>query len=492
VLADRLRAVALVLLTFAAASLGGEARAQPAVPPQADFEWSVPDRFGAQLDDHGQVVEPRPSAVRRGPWPVDLRVSGAACTGAGSYVWLVDETVVERTGKCHYRHRFPAEGSYSVRLEASVDGRELAPRTQQVVVQDWLIVSIGDSVASGESVPDVPDASAARWQSTICHRSARAAPAKAAARIERADEHTSVTFIHLACSGADVRKGLLGPYAGIEPPASGAQQPPQVRVLNGLAQLRRVDAVLVSVGANDVYFGPIVRFCAAAPLARNCFEERFKPPGARAAVPAREAIAQALHDLPGRYDDLADTLSERIRPGRVHIVQYFDPTHDEHGRTCRRILGSVTTRELELARSLVLEPLNQAVAQAGADHGWNVVGGVAERFAEHGYCAGRRAWVTTAGRSIGALGGPRLQARLLGTLHPNEAGHEDTAQLIVASLDRSLYPGQDPPIAVVTAGPDEDDGGIDLLSTAAIVVLVLVGAVLFGAGWLVGRRRRSA
>ncbi len=487
--AARNRVVALVLLTLAAVSLGGQAWAQPAAPPQADFEWSMPDRFGAKLDDHGQVVEPRPSAVRRGPWPVDLNVSGTACTGAGNYAWLVDGTVVKRTHTCHYRHLFPVEGSYEVRLEATVDGRELAPRTQQVVVQDWLIVSIGDSVASGEAVPDVPSATAARWQSTICHRSARAAPAKAAARIERADEHTSVTFIHLACSGAEVRKGLLGPYAGIEPPTSGTKQPPQVRVLNELARRRQVDAVLVSVGANDVYFGPIVRFCAAVPLASNCFEERFKPPGMSAALPAREAIAQALRDLPGRYEDLADTLSERIPPGRVHIVQYFDPTRDEHGRTCRRILGSVTAHELELARSLVLEPLNRAVSKAGADHGWNVVGGVAERFEQHGYCAGRRAWVTTAGRSIGALGGPRPQARLFGTLHPNEAGHEDTAQLIVAALDRSLYPDQDPPIAVVTAGPDGEDGGVDLLSIGAIVGLVLAGAALFVAGWLVGRRR---
>jgi hypothetical protein len=63
------------------------------------------------------------------------------------------------------------------------------------------------------------------WQSEQCHRSALAGPARPARAIEQADERTSVTFLHLACSGATINDGLLGSYAGIEP---GARLPPQV------------------------------------------------------------------------------------------------------------------------------------------------------------------------------------------------------------------------------------------------------------------------
>ena len=57
------------------------------------------------------------------------------------------------------------------------------------------------------------------WQDERCHRSAFAGSAQAALAIEQADPRTSVTFVHLACSGAKVDVGLLEPYAGAEPTA---------------------------------------------------------------------------------------------------------------------------------------------------------------------------------------------------------------------------------------------------------------------------------
>lgn len=43
-----------------------------------------------------------------------------------------------------------------------------------------------------------------------------AGPAQAAYRLEKRGPHTSVTFVHLACSGATITDGIVGPHAGIE------------------------------------------------------------------------------------------------------------------------------------------------------------------------------------------------------------------------------------------------------------------------------------
>ena len=51
------------------------------------------------------------------------------------------------------------------------------------------------------------------WQDTNdCHRSSIAGSARAALRVEQADPQTSVTFIHLACTGGTVNAGLVGPF----------------------------------------------------------------------------------------------------------------------------------------------------------------------------------------------------------------------------------------------------------------------------------------
>src|SRR5215216_1507388 len=85
---------------------------------------------------------------------------------------------------------------------------------------------------------------------------------------------TRLRFVPRGCSGATVPRGLLGPYVGIEPDRERTIQPPQVELLSDLAARREIDAVLVSIGANDVHFGAIVQFCAAV---KDCPERRFDP-----------------------------------------------------------------------------------------------------------------------------------------------------------------------------------------------------------------------
>jgi lysophospholipase L1-like esterase len=472
--------VAVLILSLAGAGTALAAPAGEEGGGEATFTWSAPTHFGSERDQLERIVESRPDQVSRGPWPIDLRVSGEACAKGARYSWKVDgkRVLPERTQGCSFTYAFPREGDYAVELITRLDGRRLAS-TETVSVQDLLIVSLGDSVASGESVPDVPDAGQATWQSARCHRSARAGTAKAAKLIEDDDPRTSVTFVHLACSGATIPAGLIGPYEGVESPENEPPLEAQVRVLNRIAAVRPVDAVLISIGANDVDFGRIVRFCA---VHGDCFEQPFK-----GKETPRVAVAKALAALPGRYERLQATLSDRIPADHVYLTEYFDPTRDEFGETCDGILAGVSQTELDEAQSRLLSPLNEEVAAAANRFHWHEVTGIEPAFRKHGYCAGDQAWVTTLRESATSQGGTLL-GRFLGTLHPNEAGQQAIGNRLAAALEANLYPGRtfaprpDPVAATGDAGSswlgDVGDWLGDAWRTVRLPVLLLLGITL--------------
>jgi len=468
--------VALLLAVFVPAS-SATAAAQHAENARPLFEWSMPSRFGSVEDEAGRLVETRPSQVRRGPWHVYLRVKRQACSSRATYAWWIDGKRVKPTnlGACRFAYSFAHEGKWTVRLAARVGGSRFV-QSQRVVVQDWLVVSIGDSVAAGEGAPDVPDVGHAAWQSVRCHRSARAASARAAKQIEEDDGQSSVTFVHLACSGATVPKGLIGPYDGVEQPVGAPPLEAQVKVLDRIARVRPVDAVLLSVGANDVHFGDVVRFCAIP--AANCFD-RVLPRafGGDGTHTVSEVLRASFGRLAARYAALARRISPRIPPSHVYISQYFDSTHDAEGNTCDRILGSIDERELQEAQAQMLAPLNEAVARAASVHGWHPIEGVAQLFRNHGYCAGDSAWVMRLERSAEELGGT-FKGRFLGTLHPNPAGYQAISTLISPALEHAFYPHRTfPPRPLPESAADSGDSGFPL---AAVLAAAFAGVLL---GW---------
>jgi hypothetical protein len=104
------------------------------------------------------------------------------------------------------------------------------------------------------------------------HRSSAAAASQLALHLESHDDKSSVTFINLAASGATIRDGVLGRYAGVEELKS-LRNPtrfrprdrngeiglePQVDELEYLLGSRHADSVYLSVGGNDVGFANII------------------------------------------------------------------------------------------------------------------------------------------------------------------------------------------------------------------------------------------
>jgi hypothetical protein len=88
--------------------------------------------------------------------------------------------------------------------------------------------------------------SAGQYQHEGCARSANAGPAQMARIIEEADARTSVTLVHLSCSGADVT-GLIG-----------GGKADQLNLAAKATGERTVDLLLVGVGGNDLELNTIL------------------------------------------------------------------------------------------------------------------------------------------------------------------------------------------------------------------------------------------
>jgi Tol biopolymer transport system component len=417
------------------------------LPESVSFDWTVPARFGADADGNGMLDYFPPDGsleIEPAGFQVDFTTDTPSnCDATLSRTWSIDGVAVAAgdpriefydPNDCRFSYRFDEEGTYEVTVEVErEDGTAVGSKTQQVVVQDFLLVSLGDSVASGEGNPDLPQTGGPeRWQNQQCHRSAFAGPAQAALQVEQADAKTSVTFLHLACSGAKVDEGVLGGYRGIEP---GSLLPPQVDQMRDLVGQREIDAVLVSVGANDVQFSTLIFRCFTQPL---CDQDR---PGSAARL-----FEQRIVPLPGRYDQLDAALQPpQVPPERVYVSEYFDPTRDGSGGFCDSILADhpagggafqITADEARWASENMLVRLNAEVFAATVRHGWRYAGGITNQFLSHGYCAPLN-WVDTYSESI------VLQGDENGTLHPNRPGHLAYAGRIAPRLRADLYEGGD-------------------------------------------------
>jgi len=261
----------------------------------------------------------------------------------------------------------------------------------EIAVRDLLIAGMGDSIAAGEGNPDRPvrlsddgfcfrrflgtetseyyrpgragysgnrscvvenndtqtDAwsrQSARWESGPCHRSLYGYQMRAALGLAIENPHVAVTFIPLACSGATIATGFLGPQRITECPNPGtgtacsSSSPAQLTQLtNALNTARRhrpdrtIDLVLLTIGANDIQFSGLV-----ADVIIEARTERllFGRSGHIASV----ADAQSILDrnLPSDFLRLRTALKPFVGGdlARVVFVSYGHPALAAPGAPC--------------------------------------------------------------------------------------------------------------------------------------------------------------
>lgn len=483
------------------------------IPPGAEvsvvgsFDWSVPDRFGLDGDGDGRLDVPNSLEyvlnLEAGScasgcadvvpvFNVELDASEVSLVASDvevpidGYEWTLEgngDIKVVASESAQAVVELP-EGSYDTRLEIRGGGR-VHTVAGIVEVSDLLIVSVGDSFASGEGNPELPG-DPARWADDgledgspqevahdMAHRSSLAGPVQAALAIERSDPHTSVTFLFLAASGASIEEGLLG--SGAEIVGSDGQRRslrPQLELLADLVGCRdevktcqrQIDSLLISAGGNDIGFSfTLGSLIVLDPLlAINPIYETLLN---NLVTDVESQIAQ----LPLLFNAVTAAVAE-LNPGQVYLTAYPDSSRvAEGGRlTACDSVGNdlisgleIDREELELVMERILLPLNATLESVASEAGWVFVDDHLAAFSGHGYCGsdpykggafagspfpdpvmpnsdpGSR-WFRQAGDSVSIQGGGGAfspeRLGTTGTFHPNEFGHHAYKEALLQAL----------------------------------------------------------
>lgn len=379
-----------------------------------------------------------------------------ACKSRGStFTWTIRQgsRVVQRTKQARLTKKTCVqevalkEGSYQLTLAVERAGK----RRQTSIparVRGLTVLSLGDSYASGEGNPRNVEAwlrlgnplaaFSPYWDDEACRRSTRAAPAQAALALEKSDPRTPVTFVHLACSGATIRNGVLGPQAG----QSRSQIDQAREILGG----QRIDAIVLSVGGNDVGFTSILETCI---LSVDCPLVPMNSGVLAGSSTLQAGVQTRLGQLPAGYQAVASALGQLAPGAPVFITMYPDITRNANGAPCRYF--TMAPNDFAWARDTLLVPnpnssypyttsrgqtvtfplpngsLNGQIASTSSigftpvTGSWSASG---DSAVGHGICAGAQSWVLP----------PSLNGNARGAFHPNPTGQVAIAQAIFGAL----------------------------------------------------------
>jgi GDSL-like Lipase/Acylhydrolase family len=441
--------------------------AAPLCPPD-EIDWLMEKRFtkasvnGWDADGLPPLKEVNPTS-----WTANLytRHGGAkfVCGANVRFIWSVKPAARLVDGKlpkvgCKTQLHVTHLGKYTVTAQMQRrTGQSLwrnfgNPVRNTVDVRDWLIAGVGDSNGSGEGNP--------KFYYPRCNRSVASYQVQTALAVELKDPHSSVTFIHTACSGARIEHLVGTRYAGTRggtPPL-----PPQMidiqLLLNGhrTAPKRKVDVVLMSIGVNDLAFGPTLSFCVekgiTTTLSTPCDERKVKgvpePGGRRIGSyvdnPSGTTLAEHLlalqNQLEGRYGAIDATLPRiGVRRDHVFLAQYPDFTHGDNGASCEIDFGSIvhmlpSTWAWLSTNGDVLNGHVKNAAAAG-NRSWVVPDYDFSAFLKRGYCSTNSLFRSVGRANVdGDLGGP---------FHPTAEGHLIEAAGTIPAVCRKLYNGDE-------------------------------------------------
>lgn len=292
----------------------------------------------------------------------------------------------------------------------------------------FTIASFGDSFASGEGAPN---SRSNPWGKSgkLCHRSKKSGQHLVVEELRKAHKETAFAFKNVACSGAQIYKGILDyqPKSDEEVPEKRAE--PQLSQVRDWLKDRgygRLNIALFSIGGNDVNFGPMVEEFFILPGDITSSDDKSKT--------ARMNLAKELENLRERYSLLYTGISREdfgIEYDKIIVTGYPDPTRDRYGEFCRISLNygscwgpiELTNKrsEFAFAYNSFIRKLNNEIKTAVAsfdDSRWGFVDGLTQLSKKHGICNCERPYFNTIGAS------ESIQGDEFGTMHPNQLGHE--------------------------------------------------------------------
>jgi hypothetical protein len=441
-----------LLVVWLVVNAAAPAQAQAPTPPpftgtiidpdaKAQFSWSVPERYAQSWATwNPRTASYAESYVNPAGWSVILNgcLSSArfkierytfTVTGLG-FNWT--RTIDGKACQYQLTHALPQLGLYRVTLVVRTGAGDSVAFQRIIKIKDWLIVSLGDSMASGEGNPDTPGIyeldhhlikrplvvsakvkRAAIWKDTRCHRSALAGHALVAQQLEQNDAQSSVTFLSFACSGAEVKHLVDTPYGGRVSSPGPVQLPSQLRALEqALRGTRRIHALLLSIGINDLGFSTIAEACA----------KNFNPTSGSRCVET-PAFLKSLVGLSTTYDELGSRLREsQLDIGEIYISDYPVRVFRSGGCGALGTLGvGITAGDGGLMETYGFQ-LNNEIRKAARRNHWNFVQSLETQFAMHAYCDNPSYFVKYETSW-------EYQGDKNGTAHPNREGHAQIGRL---------------------------------------------------------------
>ena len=323
------------------------------------------------IDLQGRVSEPcsrdnvKESYLTPIDHPIVVRLTGPVPVGA-TCAWSFDDgdgpqsSTFDCAEPVNLRVRYGRTTVATVDVASGSDANQRV--TTPIAVRDLLIAGLGDSIASGEGNPDRPIAlsdegfcfrsylggaqyyrpsragykggraceapdtltnwqrQSALWLNSACHRSLYSYQTRTALALAVQYPHIAVTYLPLACTGATIADGLLGSQQAREclptktaNTCSGTVNGQIAELRTALAAAKRrqpdraLDLLLLSIGANDIYFsGLVANVIVDTPTERTLFSQG----GSMASVDdARSALAR---DLPADFAKLRDALKPLV------------------------------------------------------------------------------------------------------------------------------------------------------------------------------------
>lgn len=395
--------------------------------------------------------------------PVTVRLTGAVPVGA-TCAWSFDDGDGPQASTFDCAEPVNLRARYGRTTVATVDvsaGSESPQRiSTEIAVRDILIAGLGDSIASGEGNPDraialsdegfcfrnylgtagaqyyrpsragykggraceAPDSlqnwqrQSALWFNFACHRSLYSYQTRTALALAVRYPHIAVTYLPLGCTGATIPDGLLGPQRARECPPTKSATPCQGTVNAQLNELRaavtaakkrqpdrKLDLILLSIGANDINFsGLVADVIVDTPTERAL----FKRSGVIGSVDdSRSALAR---DLPQSFSRLREALKPMVGGDLSHVVyvSYANPTLAGGGAPCpggragfdihpsfnaepqrlANVSGYVQNEFLPQLKALALCQSGVLCRDGAADR-MTFVDSHQAAFADHGFCA---------------------------------------------------------------------------------------------------------
>ncbi|MGD9923271.1 MAG: hypothetical protein AB7V13_17780 [Pseudorhodoplanes sp.] len=195
------------------------------------------------------------------------------------------------------------------------------------------------SSSSGNSSADWSKLNA-RWWSAACHRSLYGYQLRAALALAIENPQIAVTFLPLACSGSTIDAGFFNSLRARECPPTGGCSSTNVAQMVRLKEAldlahktdkeRRLDAILLTIGANDIWFsGLVADVITEAPTERALFR--------RGGLIADVSDARGyLEDFPRDFAKLRNAIKPYLGGNlqRVVFVTYGNPAMVNGGQVC--------------------------------------------------------------------------------------------------------------------------------------------------------------